>query len=80
MNEDISKRIGKELFKIRIDHDYSIEDLSIKSALNKDTLYRYEKGNGNNFDTLAKILNVYGINFYIFFKQVYDNMQNKKEE
>lgn len=76
----IQERIGKELLKLRtIDNDYSIDYVAEISTLNKDTIYRYERGQGNNFDTLASILKVYGLNFKIFFDNLYDNMQNKEE-
>lgn len=80
MKNEISEKIGKELLKLRIDNDYSIEELSVKSNLNKDTLYRYEKGLGNNFETLSKIITVYGLNFKLFFDRIYDNMQNNETE
>jgi len=76
MNDNIKTMIGKELVLLRIENGYSIENISKLTNLNKDTLYRYEKGKGNNFDTLAKILGIYGINFYIFFRNIYDRMQN----
>lgn len=79
MKSEVMSRIGKELLKLRIDNGFSIEELSKKSKLNKDTLYRYEKGNGNNFDTLARILGVYDLDFKIFFDIVYANMQNNDE-
>lgn len=75
MKKEIQEQIGKELSKLRIDHNYDIETLSDKSHISKDTLYKYEKGLGNNLDTLAKILEAYDINFSIFFEKVYDNMQ-----
>ena len=68
MNESIHTMIGKELTLLRVENGLSIENIVNKSKLNKDTLYRYEKGKGNNFDTLSKILSVYNIDFYIFFR------------
>ena len=79
MNDYIKSCIGKELSKLRIDNDYSIEELSFKTKLNKDTLYRYERGKGNSFDTLSKILEVYNYNFKIFFDKIYDRMQKKEK-
>lgn len=79
MKDEIMLKIGKELLKLRIDNGFSIEELSRKSKLNKDTLYRYERGEGNNFDTLLKILNVYNLNLKLFFDIVYANMQNETQ-
>lgn len=76
MKNEIKIRIGKELFKLRIDNDYSVQELSKLTNINKDTLYKYEKGLGNSFETLEKILNVYDLNFKLFFDKIYDNMQN----
>lgn len=80
MNENIHTMIGKELVLLRIEKGYSVENIVDVANLNKDTLYRYEKGKGNNFNTLAKILSVYNLDFYIFFKRIYDRMQNKREQ
>ena len=75
MEKEIHTLMGKELSKLRIDNDMSIEELAKKSKLNKDTLYRYENGKGNSFDTLGKILNVYNCSYKLFFEKIYDNMQ-----
>ena len=77
MKAEMKVRIGKELLKLRIDNDMSIKDLSNKSKVNKDTIYRYENGHGNRFDTLQKILDAYNLNLSIFFTKIYDSMQNK---
>lgn len=76
MNEGMKIAIGKELQKLRIDSDKKVEDLCIENNLNKDTIYKYENGKGNNFDTLEKILNAYNMTYYIFFKRIYDTLQN----
>ena len=76
MNDEMHTMIGKELVLLRIEQGYSIEKIVDLTNLNKDTLYRYEKGKGNNFDTLSKILSAYNIDYYIFFKRIYDRMQN----
>lgn len=79
MNDNIHTMIGKELVLLRIEKGYSIENIVNITNLNKDTLYRYEKGKGNNFNTLAKILSAYNLDFYIFFKRIYDKMQIEEE-
>ena len=78
--ELLKLRIGKELLKLRIDNDYTIQELSEITDVNKDTLYKYEKGLGNCFDTLEKILSAYNLNFKLFFDRLYANMQNLEEE
>lgn len=80
MKSEIRIRIGKELSKLRIDNDYSIQELSKLTNVNKDTLYKYEKGLGNSFDTLEKLLNAYNLNLKLFFDKVYDSMQNDDKE
>ena len=79
MKSEIKMRIGKELLKLRIDNNYSVQDLSNLTNINKDTLYKYEKGLGNSFDTLEKILTTYNLNFKLFFDKVYANMQNSEK-
>ena len=80
MKHEIKIRIGKELSKLRIDNDYTIQELSQLTDVNKDTLYKYEKGLGNCFDTLEKILSAYNLNFKLFFDRIYDNVQNLEKE
>lgn len=78
MNDEIHTMIGKELVLLRIEHGYTVDKIVSLTSLNKDTLYRYEKGRGNNFDTLSKILSAYNTNYYIFFKRIYDRLQSKQ--
>ncbi len=78
MNENMKIMIGKELKKLRIDCGKSVEELSKKSKINKDTIYKYESGKGNSFDTLEKLLNIYNVTYFIFFKRIYDTMQKKE--
>ncbi len=66
MKEEIKLRIGEELSRLRIDNNYTIQELSKITDINKDTLYRYEHGLGNCFDTLGKILSAYNLNFKNF--------------
>lgn len=76
MNDNMKVSIGKELQKLRIDSEVTVEEICEKSHVNKDTLYRYEAGQGASFEILEKILNAYEISYYIFFKRIYDTMQN----
>ncbi len=79
MNEGMKIAIGKELKKLRIDSNKSVEDLCNEGSINKDTIYKYESGKGNNFNTLEKLLNIYNVTYFIFFKNIYDTLQNKQE-
>ena len=81
MKEEIKTRIGKMLLKLRtIDNDMRLTELAKKSGVDKNTISKYENGQGNSFDTLAKILSVYDLDISYFFKMIYDSMQNEKEE
>ncbi len=77
MNTQIKEEIAAELRKIRAGLNLSLEDVSTKSGVNKDTICRYENNQVNmNIDILFKILCSYGIDFYIFFKSINANKQN----
>lgn len=67
--------IAKELKKLRIENDYTQDDVSVKSGVNIGTIVRYEQGTVTaNLDKLCKILNIYNIDLHIFFKLIYENM------
>lgn len=67
--------IAKELKKLRIENDYTQDDVSVKSGVNIGTIVRYEQGSVTaNLDKLCKILNIYNIDLHIFFKLIYENM------
>lgn len=67
--------IAKELKKLRIENDYTQEDVSIKSGVNIGTIVRYEQGTVTaNLDKLSKILKIYNMDLHIFFKLIYENM------
>lgn len=67
--------IAKELKKLRIENDYTQEDVSVKSGVNIGTIVRYEQGSVTaNLDKLCKILKIYNIDLHIFFKFIYENM------
>lgn len=69
MNDNMKTSIGKELKKIRIDKGLSVEDVRDFSGLNKDTIYKYERGQGNSMDTLQVLLNSYNVPFAIFLEE-----------
>lgn len=73
--KNLRSGIAKELKKLRIDNDYTQEDVSSKSGINIGTIVRYEQGTVTaNLDKLQCILKIYNINLYIFFKLIYENM------
>lgn len=63
---------------IRAERNYNIEFVAEKSGVNKDTISRYENASvSQQVDILEKILNVYDIDFSIFFNKIYANKHNK---
>lgn len=73
--KNLRSGIAKELKKLRIDNDYTQEDVSSKSGVNIGTIVRYEQGTVTaNLDKLQRILKIYNIDLYIFFKLIYENM------
>jgi transcriptional regulator with XRE-family HTH domain len=67
--------IAKELKKLRIENDYTQEDVSLKSGVNIGTIVRYEQGSVTaSLDKLCEILEIYNIDLHIFFKLIYEKM------
>ncbi len=70
--------VADKLRGIRAEHNYTIDFVSIKSGVNRDTISRYENAVvSQQIDILEKILNVYGIDLTFFFTKIYANKQNK---
>ena len=64
--------ISEELRSIRAAKKISIENVAIKSNVNKDTISRYENNSVSmQIDTLEKLLKFYEIDFDIFFTNIY---------
>lgn len=73
--------VADNLRAIRAERNYNIDYVAEKSGVNKDTISRYENANvSQQVDILEKILNVYDVNFSIFFNTIYANKQNDKKE
>lgn len=74
--------VADRLRGIRAEKKYSIEDVASMAIVNKDTISRYENNLvSQQIDILEKVLDVYGLDFNIFFKQIYANKQrNDKKE
>jgi len=80
MNIELKESIASELRKLRADLNITLEELAIKSKVNKDTISRYENNMVSmNIDILFKLLSAFNVNFDIFFTNVNANMQNKQQ-
>lgn len=78
MISETTKAVGLELANIRKSKDLLITEVSVATKLNKDTISKYENGNSSiKVYILDILLNYYNVSIDIFFKKVYDRMQNK---
>lgn len=78
MISETTKAVGLELANIRKSKDLLITEVSEATKLNKDTISKYENGNSSiKVYILDILLNYYNVSIDIFFKKVYDRMQNK---
>lgn len=78
MKNETIKAIGLELSDIRRSKGISLLQVATDMQLNKDTLSKYENGNSSmKIYILDNLLNYYHINIDIFFKNVYDRLQNE---
>ncbi len=78
MISETTKAIGLELANIRKSKDLLITEVSEATNINKDTISKYENGNSSiKIYILDILLNYYNVSIDIFFKKVYDRMQNK---
>ena len=78
MISETTKAIGLELANIRKSKDLLITEVSEATNINKDTISKYENGNSSiKIYILDILLNYYDVSIDIFFKKVYDRMQNK---
>lgn len=77
MISETTKAIGLELANIRKSKDLLITEVSEATNINKDTISKYENGNSSiKIYILDTLLNYYDVSIDIFFKKVYDRMQN----
>lgn len=73
----MQESIGKELKIIRIRKNLTIEEVATTLNLNAETIRRYENnGSGLSVERLESLLELYGMDKYIFFKNVCENMYN----
>lgn len=83
MEEKIKIRylIAAELRSLHGRGNFTLEEISNGSNVNKDTISRYENGTvSQQVDILEKILDFYQVSFPIFFKNIYANKQKQKEK
>lgn len=81
MHTEINIRTAASLRGLRAEKNMTIEDVANKTGINKDTISRYENSNVSmQLYILDKLVECYGIGLDIFFKNIYDKMQNKEKE
>lgn len=81
MHTEINKIAASKLRGLRAEKGYTIEDVANNTNVNKDTICRYENSNVSmQLWILDKLVNFYGSSLDIFFKEIYDKKQKKKEE
>lgn len=77
----INKLISEELRALRAKKGLSQIDVASETGFNKDTICRYESNESNvKIYILAELLSFYDSNLKIFFTNIYDRMQNIKQE
>lgn len=81
MHTEINIRTAASLRGLRAEKNMTIEDVANKTGINKDTISRYENSNVSmQLYMLDKLVECYGIGLDIFFKSIYDKMQNEEQE
>ena len=72
--------IAAELRGLRAKKDESMERVALNSTVSMDTIKRYENNLCSpSIDNLEKLLNYYGVDFDIFFTNIYANKHRNKE-
>lgn len=73
--------IAAELRGLRAIKDESVEKVAIGSEVGRDTITRYENNLVSpTIDNLEKLLKYYGVDFDIFFTNVYANKHILQKE
>lgn len=68
-------QMGKELKKLRVQNELTLEEAAEKSKVYSTTISKYERGEIKDFNVFSKLLIFYNVNYCIFFDKVYANMQ-----
>ena len=81
MHTEINKKTAASLRGLRAERNMTIEDVANKTGINKDTISRYENSNVSmQLYIIDKLVDCYGVSLDIFFKNIYDKMQNDAKE
>lgn len=74
MKMEIKEYIASQLRSYRAESNLSLQDIADISGVNKDTISRYENASVSpNIENLEKIINVFNIDFCVFFEKRYAN-------
>lgn len=77
MHTKINTTTAASLRGLRAERNMTIEEVASKTGVNKDTISRYENSNVSmQLYILDKLVECYGVSLDIFFKNIYDKMQN----
>ena len=77
MHAEINRKTAATLRGLRAEKGFTLEEVAEKTGVNKDTISRYENSNVSmQLYILDKLTSFYGSRLDIFFKTVYDKMQN----
>lgn len=78
MHKEINILTASALRGLRAENKMSLEDVANVTGINKDTIHRYENSSVSmQLWILDKLVDSYGLTLDIFFKTIYDKMQNK---
>ena len=79
MEDKMFKAIARELRVLRAEANYSQEELASKTKVSKYSIMRYEQViTDMKLNSLAKIIEPYGIDLYIFFRRIIAKMQKER--
>ena len=80
MHTEINISTASKLRGLRAERNLTLEEVAEKTGINKDTISRYENSNVSmQLWILDKLVNCYDTSLDIFFKNIYDKMQNNFE-
>ncbi len=79
MHKEINRKAAAKLRGLRAEKGLSLEEVAKTTGINKDTISRYENSNVSmQLWILNDLVESYGTNLEIFFKDINDKMQNIK--
>ena len=78
MKNSFREFVSAELRSLRSEFNYTQKELAEKANVDVMTIVRYEKNSVSmQLDIIEKILSVYGIECYIFFRNISAKMQRQ---